>query len=169
MPPTVVRTLPLPSLSGIFRRSEVAKIYPQAGRPVSSILKGWGCERSAGFSTSIIRRSLVGWSKLPKYSRQAHHRPKSAFIEIDELCTFITKKISILALASGGLHLWQGPRLCLVEEGTIKTGKILWQQIKHLLTMGYGTDLLSPTRISFHTPSITERPSPHTSNHSTAD
>ena len=25
---------------------------------------------------------------------------------------------------------------------TIKTGKVLWQQIKHLPTMGYGTDML---------------------------
>ena len=25
---------------------------------------------------------------------------------------------------------------------TIKTGKVLWQQIKHLLNMGYGTDML---------------------------
>ena len=25
---------------------------------------------------------------------------------------------------------------------TIKTGKVFWQQIKHLLTMGYGTDML---------------------------
>ena len=27
-------------------------------------------------------------------------------------------------------------------RSTIKTGKVLWQQIKHLSTMGYGTDLL---------------------------
>jgi len=39
-----------------------------------------------------------------------------SFIEIDELCTFIAKKISMLALASGGLPLWQGPRLCLWKE-----------------------------------------------------
>ena len=42
---------------------------------------------------------------------QAH-----SFIEIDELCTFIAKKIQMLALGSGGLHLGQGPRLCLWEE-----------------------------------------------------
>ena len=39
-----------------------------------------------------------------------------SFIEIDELCTFIAKKISMLALAGGGLHLWQGPRLCLWKK-----------------------------------------------------
>jgi hypothetical protein len=37
-------------------------------------------------------------------------------IEIDELCTFIAKKIPMLALASGGLQLWQGPRLCLWKK-----------------------------------------------------
>ena len=39
-----------------------------------------------------------------------------SFIEIDKLCTFIAKKITMLALASGGLHLWQGPRLCLLKK-----------------------------------------------------
>ena len=33
-----------------------------------------------------------------------------------EVCTFIAKKISMLALASGGLHLWQGPWLCLSKK-----------------------------------------------------
>ena len=52
-----------------------------------------------------------------------HHKTVSrwlvqtcSFIEIDELCTFLTKKISLLALASGGLHLWQDPRLCLWKK-----------------------------------------------------
>ena len=39
-----------------------------------------------------------------------------SFIEIDKLCTFIAKKITMLALASGGLHLRQGPRLCLLKK-----------------------------------------------------
>ena len=33
-----------------------------------------------------------------------------------EVCSFIAKKISMLALASGGLHLWQDPRLCLWKK-----------------------------------------------------
>ena len=36
-----------------------------------------------------------------------------SFIEIDELFIFITKKISMLALAIVRLRLWQVPRLCL--------------------------------------------------------
>ena len=39
-----------------------------------------------------------------------------SLIEIDELCTFIAKKIPMLALARGGLHLWQSPQLCLWKK-----------------------------------------------------
>ena len=93
---------------GSFKNYDEAKIQPSGNRPVNSISKGWGCERSAGFSGSITRRSLAGWSKLPSHSQQAHHRPKSARSSL--------KKISMLALASGRLHLRQGPRLCLWKK-----------------------------------------------------
>ena len=76
-----------------------------------------GIERSAGFSVSITRRSLAGWSKLPKHSRQTHHRPKSApSTKSMNSARSSLKKISMLALASGRLHLWQGPRLCLWKK-----------------------------------------------------
>ena len=88
-----------------------------SSRPVSSISKGWGCERSAGFSGSITRRSPVGWSKLPSHSQQAHHRPKSApSSKSMNSARSSLKEISMLALASGRLHLWQGPRLCLWKK-----------------------------------------------------
>ena len=93
---------------GSFKHYDEAKIQPPSSRPVNSISKGWGCERSAGFLASFTRRSLAGWSKLPSHSQQAHHRPKSAPSSI--------KKISMLPLASGGLHLWQDPRLCLRKK-----------------------------------------------------
>ena len=80
-------------------------------------LEGRGCERSAGFSGSITRRSLAGWYKLPSHSQQAHHRPKSApSSKSMNSARSSLKKISMLALASGGLHLWQGPRLCLWKK-----------------------------------------------------
>ena len=86
-------------------------------RPINSISKGWVCERSAGFSGSITRRSLAGWYKLPKHSQQAHHRPKPApSSKSMNSARSSLKKISMLALASGGLHLWQGPRLCLWKK-----------------------------------------------------
>ena len=101
----------------IFKLYDEAKIQPSSNRPVNSISKGWGCERSAGFSGSITRRSLAGWYKLPSHSQQAHHKPKSApSSKSINSARSALKKISMLALASGGLHLWQGPRLCLWKK-----------------------------------------------------
>ena len=90
----------------------------------------------------MIRQSPTGWYKLPCHFRQAHHRPKSTpSSKSMNSARSSLKKISMLALASGGLHLWK--RLGSVcGRRTIKTGKVLWQQIKHLPTMGYGPDML---------------------------
>ena len=102
---------------GSFKHYDEAKIPHSNNRPVSSISKGWGCERSAEFSGSTTRQSPAGWSKLPKHSRQAHHRPKSApSSKSMNSVRSLLKKISMLALASGGLHLWQGPWLCLWKK-----------------------------------------------------
>ena len=102
---------------GSFKHYDEAKIQPSSNRPVSSISKGWGCEPLAGFSASITRRSLAGWYKLPSHSQQAHHRPKPApSSKSMNSASSSLKKISMLALASGRLHLWQGPRLCLWKE-----------------------------------------------------
>ena len=101
----------------VLRSLEASKIQPTSNRPVNSISKGWGCELSAGFSGSTTRQSLAGWSKLPKHSQPAHHRPKSApsSKSMNSVRSSL-KKISMLALASGRLHLWQGPRLCLRKK-----------------------------------------------------
>ena len=61
-----------------FKHYDAAKIQSSSNRPVSSISKGWSCERSAGFSASITGWSLAGWSKLPSHTQQAHHRTKPA-------------------------------------------------------------------------------------------
>ena len=86
-------------------------------KAVNSISKGWGCERSAGFSASITRRSLAGWYKLPKYSQQAQHRLKPAppSKSMNSARSWL-KKFPMLALASGRLHLWQGSQLCLWKK-----------------------------------------------------
>ena len=102
---------------GSFKQYDEAKIQPSSNRPVNSISKGWGCEPSAGFSASIIRRSLAGWCKLPKHSQPAHHRLKPApSSKSMNSARSSLKKISMLALVSGRLHLWQGPRLCLWKK-----------------------------------------------------
>ena len=108
-----------------FEHYDEANIQPLSNRSVNSISKGWGCERSAEFSGSITRRSLAGWSKLPKHSQQARQRPKSApSSKSMNSARSSLKKISMLAQASGGLHLWQGPRFCLLEED-VQNGKDL--------------------------------------------
>ena len=102
---------------GSFKHYDEAKIQPSSNRPVSSISKEWACERSAGFSRSITRRSLAGWYKLPSHSQQAHHRPKSApSSKSMNSARSSLKKISMLALAGGGLHLWQDSRLYLWKK-----------------------------------------------------
>ena len=145
---------------GSFRHDE-AKIQPSSNRPVNSISKGWGCERSAGFSSSITRRSLAGWSKLTSHSQQAHHKPKSARSSLKKSQCWLWLAVDsifgkVLGFACG--------------RRTINTGKVLWQQIKHLPTMGYGTDMLkSYENFIPHAKHYAQRPSPHKSNHSTAN
>ena len=58
--------------------------------------------------------------------------------EIDN-STFIAKKILMLALASGRLYFCK--ERSFVEKGRSKL-QVLWQQMNHLPTMGYGTDML---------------------------
>ena len=80
-------------------------------------LEGMGM-RAIGRVLGIHHKTVSRWlaqaaQTLPASQPQTQ---ANSFIEIDELCTFIAKKIQRLALASGGLHLWQGPRLCLWKE-----------------------------------------------------
>ena len=127
---------------GSFKHYDEAKIQPLSNRPVNSISKGWGCELSAGFSGTITRRSLAGWSKLPSHSQQAHHRPKSApsSKSMNSVRSSLKKSQCWLWLAVDSIFGKVLEFVC--GRRTIKTGKVLWQQIKHLPTMGYGTDML---------------------------
>ena len=135
-------TVAKPAERSSFKHYDEAKIQPSSSRPVSSISKGWGCERSAGFLASFTRRSLAGWCKLPKHSQQAHQRPKPA-------PSSKSMNSARSSLKKSQCWLWPavdsifGKVLGFVcGRRTIKTAKLLWQQIKHLPTMGYGTDML---------------------------
>ena len=125
-----------------FKRYDEAKIQPSSNRPVNSLSKGWGCERSAGFSGSITRRSLAGWSKLLKHSKQAQHRPKSApsSKSMNSARSSLKRSQCWLWLAVDSIFDKVLGFVC--GRRMIKTGKVFWQQIKHLPTMGYGTDVL---------------------------
>ena len=130
-------------VDGSCKHYDEAKIQPSSSRPVSSIWKGWGCERSAGFSGSITRRSLAGWSKLPSHSQQAQHRlkPAPSSKSMNSALSSLKKSQCWLWLAVDSIF---GKVLSFAfGRRTIKTGKVLWQQIKHLPTMGDGTDMLN--------------------------
>ena len=128
--------------NGSFKHYDERKIQPSSSRPVKSISKGWGCERPAGVSGFITRRSLAGWSKLPSHSQQAHHKPKSApsLKAMNSARSSLKKSQCWLWLAVDSIFGKVLGFAC--GRRTIKTGKVLWQQIKHLPTMGYGTDML---------------------------
>ena len=107
---------------------------PQATDLSNLSRRGWGYEPSAGFSSSIIRRSIAGWCKLPKHSQQAHHRPKAApsSKSMNSARSSLKKSQCWLWLAVDSIF---GKVLGFVcGRRTIKTGKDLWQQIKHLPT-----------------------------------
>ena len=80
-------------------------------------LEGMGM-RAIGRVLSIHHKAVSRWlvQAAQALSESSPQTEACSFIEIDELCTFIAKKIPMLALASGGLHLWQGPRLCLWKK-----------------------------------------------------
>ena len=153
-----------------FRHDDEAKIQPSSSRPVHSISKGWGCERSAGFSGSITRRSLAGWSKLPSHSQQAHHRMKSAPSSKSMNSKLSSRKKSQFWpwLAVDSIF---GKFIGFVcGRGTIKTGGVFWKQIKNLPTIGWGTELLKAYENFIHTPSIArQRPSQNKLNNLIAD
>ena len=70
-------------------------------------LEGMGM-RAIGRVLGIHHKTVSRWlvqaaQALPANPPQTE---VCSFIEIDELCTIIAKKISMLALVSGGLHLW---------------------------------------------------------------
>ena len=91
-------------------------------------------------SQLITRRYLAGQSKLPKHSQQAHHRPKPA-------PSSKSRNSKLSSLKKSQFWPWLavdsifGKVLGFVcGRGTIKTGGVLWKQIKNLPTIGYGTE-----------------------------
>ena len=117
------------------------------------------------------QNSLAGWCKLPKHSQQAHRRQRLAPSSKSMNSALSSlKKVPMLALDSGGLHLWQGPGLLSVEEGRSKPVEFSGSRSSTFRRWAMAQTCWRSTRISSHTPSITrERPSPPKSNHWTAD
>ena len=81
-------------------------------------LEGMGM-RAIGRVLCINHKAVSRWLVQAAQSLRASppQTEVCSFIEIDELCTVISKKKApMLALASSRLHLWQGPRLCLWKK-----------------------------------------------------
>ena len=86
-------------LSTLFRRDGDASYWPDSRSPSHDSLS------LAAASRPSTPRKLTTDRSLPAPSVKLMNSALSSL-----------KKISMLALASGGLHLWQGPRLCLWEK-----------------------------------------------------
>ena len=109
--------LPLPSLPTDLSNTTTRKDPSLKQQACQLYLEEMGM-RAPGRVLGIHHKTVSRWlvqaaQALPASPPQTE---VCSFIEIDELCTFIAKKVSMLALASGRLHLWQGPRLCLWKK-----------------------------------------------------
>ena len=106
-------------------------------------LEGMGM-RAIGRIHGIHHKTVSRWlvQALPSHSQQAHHRPKSApsSKSMNFACSSLKKFQCWLWLAVDSIFGKVLGFAC--RRRMIKTGKVLWQQIKHLPTMGDGTDML---------------------------
>ena len=107
-----------------YLRQACRRIFQTLRRGKDPALKQQACQlylegmRAIGRVLGIHHKTVSRWlvqaaQSLPASTLQTE---ACSFIEIDEICTFVAKKISVLALASSRLHLWQGPRLCLWKK-----------------------------------------------------
>ena len=109
-----------------YRCQACRRIFQTIRRGKDPALKQQACQlylegmgmRAIGRVPGIHHKTLSRWLvKLPSHSQQAHHRPKPApSSKSMNSARSSLKKIPMLALASGGLQLWQGPRLCLWKK-----------------------------------------------------
>ncbi|MDA0286615.1 MAG: hypothetical protein O2885_00120, partial [Proteobacteria bacterium] len=103
-----------------YRYQACRRIFQTIRRGKDPALKQQACQlylegmemRAIGRVLSIHHKTVSRWwCNLPKYSQQALHRPKHAPSSKSMNSAHSSlKKIPMLALASGRLHLWQGPR-----------------------------------------------------------
>ena len=95
-----------------FRRCAEARIPPSKNRLKSYTSKDWGSEPLAEFSGCITKLScwlLQAAQALPANTLQTE---ACSFIEVDELCSFVAKKIQRLDLDSDEFYVWQSAWVC---------------------------------------------------------
>ena len=96
----------------------------------------------AKFLASIKRQSLAGWCKLPRDSQQAHHLPKPVLSSKSMNFSLWSPKKSYCWLWLAVDFIFGKVLGFVCGRRTIKTGKVLWQRLKYLPTMGYGMGML---------------------------
>ena len=109
-----------------YRCQACRRIFQTLRRGKEPALKQQACQlylegmgmRAIGRVLGIHHKTVSCWLvQAAQHSQQAHYRPKPApSSKSMNSARSSLKKISMLALASGGLHLWQGPRLCLWKK-----------------------------------------------------
>ena len=128
---------------GSFKHTAMRQRSSPQATGLSALSRGDGdaSDRQGSRHPSQESLSLVGTS-FAKHSQQARHRPKPAppSKSMNSARSSLKKSQCWLWLAVGFIF---GKVLGFVcGRRTIKTGKVPWQQIKHLPTMGYGMDML---------------------------
>ena len=135
-----------------YRCQACRRIFQTLRRGKDPALKQQACQlylegmgmRAIGRVLNIHHQTVSRWlvqaaQSLPESPPQTE---VCSFIEIDELCTFIVKKKSQCWLWLAVDSSFGKVLGFACGRRTIKTAKLLWQQIKHLPTMGDGTDML---------------------------
>ena len=80
-------------------------------------LEGLGL-RAIGRILGVHHKTLSRWL-VQAAGQLSVNQPKTkscSFIEVDELCSFVTKKIQMLDLGSAGFYYWQSAWLCLWQQ-----------------------------------------------------
>ena len=107
MAPVVVSNATVAKPTDLSNTTMRQRSSPQAtGLSALSRRDGDVSDRQGSRHPSQDGLSLVGINSAQALPASPPLTEAGSSIEIDELCTFIAKKISMLALASGRLHLW---------------------------------------------------------------
>ena len=109
-----------------YRCQACRRVFQTLRRGKDPALKQQACQRylegmgmrAIGRVLGIHHKTVSRWLVRASQALPAnHHRPKPApSSKSMNSARSSLKEISMLALASGRLHLWQGPRLCLWKE-----------------------------------------------------
>ncbi|MBT7204849.1 MAG: helix-turn-helix domain-containing protein [Deltaproteobacteria bacterium] len=102
------------NLSDTAQRQDSPALKEQAQK---LYLEGLGL-RAIGRILRVHHKTLSRWL-VQAAGQLPINQPKTkacSLIEVDELCSFVTKKIKMLDLDSDGFYFWQSAWLCLWQQ-----------------------------------------------------